>query len=221
MYSFWDYWQLYQKVTFDGITKIITVNAGVTTLNIRTELYSAWVKWLILEQNTGFLPVMRYTGLDVIPGGLTGDSYFLINGWKLYIDLSEVAVTGVLFSDNFNTAYYTLSGVAQYPATVSSLVSTIIVPTNVVTGDLSSLSIPTAIQNAAAVRTNLAPELSKITAQVDGLTSPQQIMLLEIYKLYGLDPTAPLIVNNTARTAGTISQTINSNSNSTTVTRVV
>ena len=218
MYAFWDYWDLYQKVTFDGINKTITVNDGVTSLNIRTELYSAWIKWLEVETNTGYLFAMRYTGLDIIPGGYTGDTYFLINGWKLYIDLSEVAVTGVLFSDDYTTAYYTPAGKAQYPAVVASLVSTIGVSTNIVTGDLST--IPTAAQNAAAVRANLTPELSKINAQVDGLTPNQMIMLQEIYSLYGLDPTKPLVVTDISRTAGTVSQQINSNAGSTTVTRV-
>lgn len=140
MYAFWGYWQLYQDVTFDGVNKTVTVNPGATTLDVRGDVYSAWVKWQQLETNTGFLPAIRYTGLDIIPGGLTGDSYFLINGWKLLVDLSNVAVTGVLFSDDYNTAYYTPEGKSQFPATVSSLVSTVIIRENVVTGDLSSVS---------------------------------------------------------------------------------
>lgn len=217
MYAFWSYWQLYQKVTFDGVNKLITVNEGVTSLDIRGDVYSAWVEWQQLETNTGFLPTIRYTGLDLIPGGLTGDSYFLINGWRLLVDLSNVAVKGVLFSDDYSSAYYNTAGKIQFPATVSSLVSTVIVRENVVTGDLSSIS-PSVI--AAAVRTNLTPELTKINAQVDGLTSTQQTMLLEIYKLYGLDPSVPLVVTSTNRSAGTINQTINTNTSQTTITRV-
>lgn len=219
-YLWWDYWTWVDKVTFDGINKIITVNDGVTALNIRTEVYSSWVRWLTIEDNTKFLPAMRFTGLDVIPGGFTGDSYFLINGWKFYIDLSVVAVSGVLFSDDYPTPYYTPAGKAQYAVTVSSLVSAIGVSTNIVTGDLNSLVIPTAAQNASAVRTELSPELAKINAQVDGLTPTQQTMLLEIYRLYGLDPTAPLVVSDTSRVAGSINQSITSTPTQTTVQRV-
>ncbi len=53
-----------------------------------------------------------------------------------------------------------------------------------------------------------------------GLTPTQSTMLLEMYELLGLDPTKPLLVTKTARTAGSISQTISGDSNSTTVTRI-
>jgi hypothetical protein len=73
----------------------------------------------------------------------------------------------------------------------------------------------------AAVRTELTPELTKINNQVDGLTSTQATMLFEMYRILGLDPTKPLIVSNTERTAGTgITQTVTDDGTSMTVTRV-
>ena len=64
----------------------------------------------------------------------------LINGWRLVVDLSQVAIFGVLFSRDFETAYYTTALIGQKPATVSSLVNTVIVTetTNVITGDLAA-----------------------------------------------------------------------------------
>lgn len=119
-------WALGNKVDFDGINKIIYVHPEVTDLDIRTDVYSAWVDWLVLRDNSKFLAAMRYTGFDPIGGGqYTGDTYFLINGWKLSVDLSKVRVTGVLFSDDYDTAFYTTSMVPQYPATVASLVNTV------------------------------------------------------------------------------------------------
>ncbi len=56
--------------------------------------------------------------------------------------------------------------------------------------------------------------------QIETLSSTQETMILEMYELLGLDPTKPLTVTKTARTAGTISQTIVSDANSTVVTRV-
>lgn len=53
-----------------------------------------------------------------------------------------------------------------------------------------------------------------------GLTSQQTTMLLEMYDLLGLDPTKPLTVTATTREAGSISQTIDSTTGSTVVTRV-
>jgi hypothetical protein len=139
-------WLLNSKVDFDGINKIIYVHPEITSLDIRSEVYSAWIDWVVLRDHAKYLPAIRYTGYDPIGGGaFTGDSYFLINGWKLSVDLAKVRVTGVLFSDNYDTAYYTPGLVAQYPATVAALVNTVTVsvPSSVVT--------PTAIENAEAV----------------------------------------------------------------------
>lgn len=119
-------WELNDKVSFDGINKIIYVHPEVTTLDIRADVYTSWVDWVVLYDNMKFLPAIRYTGYDPIGGGqFTGDSYFLINGWKLSINLQNVKVTGVLFSDDYPTAYYTQDLIPQYPATVSALVNTV------------------------------------------------------------------------------------------------
>lgn len=164
-YPFWSYWQLYEKVTFDGPNNLITVNSGVTSLNIRSDVYSAWVKWLGLSPNMEYLPAMRYSGLDPIPGGYTGDVYFLTNGWKLIINLNVVQVSGVLYSDNYATAYYGAQGMPLYPAQVSSVVNTVTQIQNVVTGDLST--VPGAVWGASTRSLTTPP----------GITLPQYIAL--------------------------------------------
>ena len=256
-------WLLGSKVDFDGINKIIRVYPKVTTLDIRADLYSSWVEWQVIGDNIKFLPAMRYTGLDVIgAGSFTGDSYFLRNGWKLSVDLQKVRVTGVLYSDDYETPYFTPNLVPQYPATVAALVNTIEIGGfngNVPTVeqiraeiDINSVVLP-AIRNSSlalqasvnavqttvssvqtsvnavqtsvddlpgAIRTELEPELTTIMSQQNGLTTGQAAMLLEMYVLLGLDPTKPLAVTATSRKAGAISQTIDTNSTSTVVTRV-
>jgi hypothetical protein len=134
-------WSGNSKVEFDGANKYIIVHPEVTTLDIRSEVYSAWVKWVAFPDvdNKKWLPAMRYSGMDPIPGGESGGIFFLINGWKLLIDFNKVAVNGVLYSENFNTAYWTSQGAPLFPATVSSLVNSAIVYQNVVTGDLASV----------------------------------------------------------------------------------
>jgi hypothetical protein len=80
---------------------------------------------------------------------------------------------------------------------------------------------PNAAAIADQVRTELTPELTAIMALQNGLTEAQAIMLTEIYRMHGLDPTKPLIVTKTARTAGVaIQQQISGDSNITTVTRI-
>lgn len=75
---------------------------------------------------------------------------------------------------------------------------------------------------ANEVRTELTPELTHILTLENnpGLTATQATMLLEMYELLGLNPTKPLVVTQSTRTAGTISQSIATNSTQTVVTRV-
>lgn len=122
---YWDLWTLYHKVTFDGENRIIRVNEGVTELDIKSDIYSDWKEWVkAMPDNAVWLPACRSVGGDpTVSGQTAGDIYFLINNWKLYIDLTKVKVTGVLFSDNFDSAYFDNSGTIQFPAQVSSLVS--------------------------------------------------------------------------------------------------
>ena len=124
-YGNWDLWVNFHKVTFDGPNKIILVNEGVTELDIKVDVFSDWKEWVITRDDNAFwLPAIRSIGGDpTVEGQTAGDIYFLQNGWKLYIDLTKVKVTGTLFSDNFDTAYYDFDGNAQFPAQVSSLVS--------------------------------------------------------------------------------------------------
>lgn len=140
-YNFWSEWELQEKVDFDGINKIIRVYPHVTSLDIREDVWSASVRWLgmLSRGYDRFLEPMERTGLDSIPGGQTGDFYFLTNGWKLFLDFANVKVTGVLFSRDFDTAYCTHEGVPQYAAEVSSVVNTVTNTQNVVTGDVSSI----------------------------------------------------------------------------------
>jgi len=124
-YGHWDLWQLYQKVTFDGANRIIRVNPDVTQLDIKTDIYSDWKDWVnSKDDNAVWLPAIRTIGGDpTVEGQFAGDIYFLINDWKLYIDLTKVKVTGVLFSDDYEAAYFSYDDVIQYPVQVSSIVS--------------------------------------------------------------------------------------------------
>lgn len=133
-YGYWEEWELREKVEFDGATRRIIVHPEVTTLNIRSEVYSAWVRWGSRHDNSKWFQAMRYSGFDVIPGGEGGGSFFLINNWKLIIDFNKVAVEGVLYSDNFETAYWSENNQPLYPAKVSSVVNSVVSYQNVVTG---------------------------------------------------------------------------------------
>lgn len=164
-----DEWILAEKVGFNGATKRVIVNAGVTALDIREDVYSAWIRWLELDDNTRFLPAMRQSGFDPIPGGFTGAIYFISNGWKLEYDPSVVAISGVLYSDTYSTAYWTAQDSPVYPATVSSLVNSAVITQNVVTGTALTQAQTAAAVWDAATRT--------LTESATGLTVGQFLAL--------------------------------------------
>lgn len=214
----YDYWLLNHKVTFDGVKKQITVNFGVFELDARIDLYSDWKEWAQLRDNTKFPLAFRSIGgdpidaIDAINGVYAGDIYFLMNGWQI-VAPHNVKVAGVIYHDDGIDPFIILAG-GGIQSTVSNLVQTVVVTETIVAPG------PTAIDIANAVRTELSSELNKINSQIDGLTPSQATMLSEIYALYGLDPTKPLVVTDTSRTAGaSIHQNINSTQNQTTVTR--
>lgn len=128
--GYWSEWGLQESVNFDGATRTITVYPHVTELDIRRDVWSAAVRWLAILQrgNDRWPEPMERTGLDPVPGGETGDSYFLQNNWKLQVDFSKVKITGVLFSRDFDTAYFTPEGATQYAAQVSSIVNLVKIP---------------------------------------------------------------------------------------------
>jgi len=185
-------WLLYDKVTFDGITRIIYVHPEVTSLDIRADVYTSWIDWISLYDNSKFLPAIRTTGLDPIGGGVyTGDVYFLINGWKLSINLQQVRVTGVLYSDDYPTAYYTQDLVPQYPATVAALVNTVSiggagasaveVRQEIDSNSTKLLALQTSIDNVptvAEITTNIdssSIKLAQIKAILDSMDVPTAI----------------------------------------------
>lgn len=163
-----DDWRLYDKVSFDGISKTIKVHSEVVSLDIRSDIYTSWIDWIALRDNSKFLPAIRTTGLDPIgPGVFTGDVYFLINGWKLSINLQQVKVTGVLYSDNFETAFFTNEMAAQFPVTVAALVNT------VSSGSGSGGSSPTVTQIRQEIDAN-STKLSSIQSSVSVLPTAAQ-----------------------------------------------
>lgn len=250
-YAFGTIWEMDEKVAFDGATKRIYVNSGVTSIDIKADVYSGWKRWAQLYDHGKFPPAFRAIGGDSVGSGqYAGDLYFLINGWKLFIDVKNTRVSGVLYSDDFDTGYYDIDTESPiYPVSVSSIVNAI--STGGAGASASEIwnynnrtitqNIPTATQirqeidsNSTrlsniqssisalpdAIRSEIQPELTKIMLMESGLTETQAVMLSEIYKLYGLDPTKPLIVTHSHRTAGDIVQEINSNASGTTITRL-
>ena len=180
----WVYWNLYHKVTFDGPNKLIRVNDGVTALDVKTDIYSAWKEWVVIlgelglhDENAAFLEAISAIGGQPTPTGAIGGTFFLENGWKIkpYPGSYRLDVSGNLFSVDGSNPY---------------------VAADVIPGEPNNI--------------NITNQTSNIVDTVNaGFGEDQVLYLDELHKIHGLRDGFPLIVNPTARTAGPdIQQTI-------------
>lgn len=242
----YDYWELRAPVTFDGDRKLIFINYIESEIDVKTNLYSEWKEWVQVRDNAKYEPALRTIGGDPLGAGqYAGDMYFLINGWQVVID-HYVKVNGILYSDDYPSPYIIEEGGGVF-ATVSSLALSynttgVEVPTvqdirteldnnstklalvpSIKTKVDSLFNGPTVTEIANQVRVELTPELTHILTLENnpGLTPTQATMLLELYRIMGLDPTKPLLITQTQRKAGDeIIQVISGdNVNTSTVTR--
>lgn len=92
-----------EKVTFNGGSKLIIVENGITSLTFGPDVYSAWKRWSILSTNLKYSQALRYVGGDPTVGGaFLGSTYFLMNGWKIrpYEGNHELVITGNFFTED-------------------------------------------------------------------------------------------------------------------------
>lgn len=72
-------------ITFNGATRLITLEPGVTTYDV-AEIYSEWKDWVLLSDNAKYLEAFRVVGGDPIGGGaFASTNYFIQNqyGWRI------------------------------------------------------------------------------------------------------------------------------------------
>lgn len=118
--SFKDEWELRSKVTFDGPNKKILVNKGVTSLDVKKDLYSMWKRWVQLYDYAKYLPAFRTIGGDPVGSGqFAGDMYFLMNNWQIVVS-ENTLVNGILYHDNSISPFVILPG-GGVTSTVSNL----------------------------------------------------------------------------------------------------
>lgn len=77
-----------QKVSWDGFNKIIYVNEGVTTLDVKVDIYSAWKEWSLASPEDPS-PISWPEAISAIGGEPlndtlnVGSTFFLENGWRI------------------------------------------------------------------------------------------------------------------------------------------
>jgi prophage DNA circulation protein len=122
--------------------------------------------------------------------------------------------------DNINTTVNTIdTNVNDIETTVNSIDTEL----GLVAGDVTNIeNIVTDMNNTVnQINANVTNIENILTSSGGGLTVQQATQLRELYEVFGLDPSKPLVVTLDARTAGAnISQSIATTASQTTVTRI-
>lgn len=216
-----NYYESYgtQKVVFDGPNRLIIVAESTTELDIREDVYEAWKEWVRNPDltNAEYLPAIRGVGGDPISGTtdqFVGDLYFLINNWRLAYDPRVVGITGVLFSDDFDTAFYfaepskydepeTLSPV--FPAKVSSIVNTY-----EIAGSADAAAIAAQVWNSTASAYNTNGTMGALQNEVANISLAAGATPAEIVAEMDANSTALANITSTTSNTNTIVQNISS-----------
>lgn len=99
------------KVTFNGTDLTITVNSGVTSVDVESELYSEWKRWAQTGDNAKYKQAFRTFGGDDTVSSQTAPKYFfLMNGWKIVVDGQQVSFATNLYQDGGGEPFMTLNG---------------------------------------------------------------------------------------------------------------
>jgi hypothetical protein len=121
-----------QKVVFDGATRVIYVNEGVTEVNVKTDLYSGWKEWVRFSQQgpnaSAFLGAFSVVGGEDITNELSvGATFFLENGWRI----QPFAQAGLAYTLTINGNLFTRE-VGENPFLLAAGVSVSLVRSNIV-----------------------------------------------------------------------------------------
>jgi|SRR6056300_283341 len=77
-----------QKVSWDGRNRIIYVNEGVTSLDVKIDIYSAWKEWVLASPEyptaSTWKEAISAIGGEPLNDTLNvGSTFFLENGWRI------------------------------------------------------------------------------------------------------------------------------------------
>ncbi len=228
-YGYWEYWELYHKVTFDGVNKLILINDGVTSLDVKNDVYSSWKEWLLLNSltNTQYQQAFSVIGGEPISDTEKIDAtFFLINNWKIkpYPGQYSISIVGNLFTDDGSSILAAADIVDNIQNNISLNLRTSAVVrlvTATVSGSSSSGSVyPADTVFTASLVESQSNQLSNIndkTISNETLLISQSAMLTElrtlvdeIYSIHGLKQSYPVKITPTSRIiiGGTLTQDI-------------
>lgn len=182
--------------TFRFETSIIDVDAGTADVDCGS-LYTAIKLAQASEEGIIYERVGKGSGLVSLgPGVQVGLTLELLGAWQLRFPAGNYVAR--VAGGNF------VGGPGGDPIAYTAGVQALLIQSAASTVVTAGGSVPTAAQNATAVRGELAAELQRVT---------------DVAAIHGLIGGSPLQVTATARTAGTIVQQIDESAGTVTVER--
>lgn len=112
--------------TYNGATKKIILSAGTTAVSV-VDMWSRYVDWLAIADNSKYLPAMRTVGGDPVSATQNlGITFFLTNGWRIVPQSADhrLVITGNLYTDPFGGSVADV--VPGYSVVVEAAVSNLV-----------------------------------------------------------------------------------------------
>lgn len=173
----WYFWEKFpMSVTFDGPNKLILVNDGITSLDVQSDIYSNWKKWMLYQDNAKFLPAFTAIGGQPLPSGDILDlTVFLINGWRLkpYPGSYTLQLNGNIFDVDGGEIKVDADNLVGEPNNISitSNLSAIVRRLEAGGGDGNVDSITGSISNIESDVTSILNYVMSIDSNVNTVTS--------------------------------------------------
>ena len=145
-----------QKVAFDGPTRTIFVSEGVTELDVKVDLYSAWKEWSQFStespQPRVWAKAFTAVGGDPITGTQDlGTTYFLENDWRIQAVASKnpytLNIVGNLYTrEPGETPFYFAEGVSYslVRSNIVDLITVSAVAVSITDQDIANIAAATA-----------------------------------------------------------------------------
>ena len=116
------------KATFNGTNKIISIDSGITSINVQVDLYSDWKEWVLLSDNSKYLAAFRSVcGYELQSNYYLAPTFFLLNGWRIRPaeENHTLVVNGNIFVDGSTDSPF-ISTIGNYRVMVNSTTSNVV-----------------------------------------------------------------------------------------------
>jgi hypothetical protein len=174
-----------QKVAFDGRYKIIYVNEGVTVLNVKDDIYSAWKEWTLESPEypaaIGWKRAISAIGGEPLNDTLNvGSTFFLENNWRIQPQSSKtpyiLTVNGNIYTREAGGNPFLFAQGASINLTRSNLVDQLVASASISEEDYNNIankvweysqSINTGSNSYGALAKGIDSDLSDVRTEVD------------------------------------------------------